>query len=184
MERYKIYYTIVATMPLSLLCLFLIKDRVAKLIQNWKKIQFEQRKKRVYDRLLTELLSDRKWPNDYSYENIHRHGEVAQLLGIIGEYQAPFDLYMYCSDDIAKKLSLSDSYQPTIQYGICIELCKQLDIPTSQALLKQYSDDNEWSLIAEKIGVKHFDEQYGKKLPIPFVMYAFCQLFPYLKGMS
>src|SRR3989344_7697032 len=85
-------FTVIAFFSLTA---FFLKDYLSKLNQSWKKKKFERRKKEIYQMLLDELLSGRKWINDYSYENISRHGRTAQLLGIISHYHTPYDLYTY-----------------------------------------------------------------------------------------
>lgn len=163
------------------LATFFLKDNLSKLNQFWKKKKFERRRKEVYRILLDELLSDRKWINDYSYENISRHGRTAQLLGIIGHYHTPYDLYTYAPRDIAENLGLKSHDQPTIQWGLCIQICKRLDVPISDNFIKRRSWNGEWDMIAERIGVADFEKRYGKKLPIPFIMESFCDLFHYLE---
>ena len=177
----KITSIIVTMAAFSFLSLFILKDHLSKLNRSWKKRKFERRKKETYNMLLNELLSGRKWINDYSYENISRHGRVAQLLDIIGHYNTPYDLYSYATKDIANNLNLPSCDQPTMQWGLCIELCKRLDIPISENFIKRRLCDREWEIIAERIGIADFEKRYGKKLPIPFIMESFCDLFHYLK---
>ncbi len=183
MEEYKKVLCNIAVLSLvglGSLCLLYLQDYFEKLLGNFQKHQrLLKEKEETYKRLFGELFSHSIWCDDYSTENEQRYGRVAELLLIINSHNAYFSFFRA----IARQLQLESSSQPTVGRALCMKMCEYLNIEVRPDFMKlgtPSDETQEWDLIAKAIGIDHFKESYGKKLPIPFIMHAFCEVFPYL----
>ena len=116
------------------------------------------------------------WCNDWSDQNLKLCVRAARLFGICPAYNSWWEL--------SDKMSIRDGNMMVVQNELGKLIAKSLgaDIPDCEPET-WYAVD--WNDIAERLEINHLrslNRFVDRELPVPFVMYAFCELFPYIKG--
>jgi hypothetical protein len=125
--------------------------------------RFSARYRRRRLRVEFRFKSRNNWCNDYSQDNLDLHIRAAKMLGIIKK--TVFDW-----DHIGEAMGMrrNSMNMVTVQCELGRRISKSLGVSVS-------SYEPNWQAMAEKFGINGFA---GKKpLPIPFIIYAFCELF-------